>query len=289
MNIFSFFTKKKELERVPSHEFEQITRFFVDETKLPCCELTQVRKPLDAYDSKFGGVPYLPPGFAYPHNAGCDRKPLKLLAQLNFDRLPQLPDFPAGGMLQFYIACEEREDCFGVDFDNPTRQSGFRVIYHPRIAYDAQDLQNPPKLDAEGLANFPFAGEFGLEAMEKISVMTHSDFRYSKCIARHITGNAAVAELLAKTGESAIDDYLTDTYGATGHRIGGYPFFTQTDPREYAEHLQGHSILLLQIDSVGSGEDQIIWGDCGVANFFIRPDDLKRLDFSNVIYTWDCC
>ncbi|WP_412679495.1 DUF1963 domain-containing protein [Brevibacillus agri] len=26
----------------------------------------------------------------------------------------------------------------------------------------------------------------------------------------------------------------------------------------------------------------------GVANFFIRKDDLARLNFSRVFYTWDC-
>lgn len=33
----------------------------------------------------------------------------------------------------------------------------------------------------------------------------------------------------------------------------------------------------------------IMWGDCGVANFFIHPDDLKNKDFSKVLYNWDCC
>ena len=35
------------------------------------------------------------------------------------------------------------------------------------------------------------------------------------------------------------------------------------------------------------GKD-IMWGDVGVANFFIRPEDLKNKDFSKVLYNWDC-
>lgn len=31
-----------------------------------------------------------------------------------------------------------------------------------------------------------------------------------------------------------------------------------------------------------------MWGDMGVANFFIRREDLLRRDFSRVWYTWDC-
>ncbi|MDE5859478.1 MAG: DUF1963 domain-containing protein, partial [Oscillospiraceae bacterium] len=32
----------------------------------------------------------------------------------------------------------------------------------------------------------------------------------------------------------------------------------------------------------------IMWGDMGVANFFISENDLKNLDFSKVAYNWDC-
>jgi len=43
--------------------------------------------------------------------------------------------------------------------------------------------------------------------------------------------------------------------------------------------------LLLQIDSIG---EHILWGDVGVGNFFITEDELKRKDFSKVLYNWDC-
>ncbi len=49
---------------------------------------------------------------------------------------------------------------------------------------------------------------------------------------------------------------------------------------------QQHDILLMQIDTDDSLN--IMWGDSGVANFFIRKEDLLNLDFSNVIYNWDC-
>ena len=45
-----------------------------------------------------------------------------------------------------------------------------------------------------------------------------------------------------------------------------------------------HGDLLLQIDST----NDVSFGDSGVANFFISPSDLERLDFSRVLYTWDC-
>ena len=64
----------------------------------------------------------------------------------------------------------------------------------------------------------------------------------------------------------------------------GYPSFTQCDPR-CGEYQGEYETLLLQIDS----QDDIMWGDSGIANFFINEKDLRKLDFSNVMYTWDCC
>ena len=48
-------------------------------------------------------------------------------------------------------------------------------------------------------------------------------------------------------------------------------------------------VLLLQIDSEDNSEIEILWGDSGIYNFFIKQSALKNLDFSNVLYRWDCC
>ena len=66
------------------------------------------------------------------------------------------------------------------------------------------------------------------------------------------------------------------------HQVGGYPSFTQTDPRSQDDP----RILLFQLDS--DDDLGLMWGDMGVAHFFIHPDDLARCDFSNVAYNWDC-
>ena len=79
-------------------------------------------------------------------------------------------------------------------------------------------------------------------------------------------------------------DWLPKAYG---HKIGGYPCFTQEDPRNIAKE-DDHDILLLQIDTDNIGEREIMWGDSGVANFFISRENLKQRNFQDVIYTWDC-
>ena len=74
----------------------------------------------------------------------------------------------------------------------------------------------------------------------------------------------------------------------SGHWLLGYPFFTQYDPRgAYKTHY--YDTLLFQMDSDGDEIDYVLWGDCGVANFFINKEDLKKKDFSSVWYNWDCC
>ncbi len=81
-------------------------------------------------------------------------------------------------------------------------------------------------------------------------------------------------------------------FSEEGHRLGGYPFFTQTDFREWGSPFEQYR-LLFQLDSDGAGDNdlgfEVLWGDAGVGNFFIHPDDLKQRDFSRVAYNWDCC
>ncbi|GCE36039.1 hypothetical protein SPFL3102_03913 [Sporomusaceae bacterium FL31] len=70
----------------------------------------------------------------------------------------------------------------------------------------------------------------------------------------------------------------------TGHKIGGYAYFTQTDIRDYNKDLK-QDLLLLQIDT----DEEIMFGDSGVANFFINPEDLKNKRFEKAWFNWDCC
>ena len=81
-----------------------------------------------------------------------------------------------------------------------------------------------------------------------------------------------------------LEDAAYDDFNSSGHKIGGYAYFTQSDPRDNTNAFKDY-ILLFQLDS----DDDIMWGDVGVANFFIHPDDLAKKNFSRVLYNWDCC
>ncbi|MGI8932599.1 MAG: DUF1963 domain-containing protein, partial [Phormidesmis sp.] len=82
---------------------------------------------------------------------------------------------------------------------------------------------------------------------------------------------------------------MLDSYSQqfSGHRLGGYPLFNQNDPRLGSQDDEPY-VLLLQIDSEANGKIDILWGDAGICNFFIKPSALKKLDFSDVLYNWDC-
>lgn len=293
MGIFDWFKKGKRPAEQPApqaecpQELEAAIDVFRRETMSPCVKLQAVRGETTRYSSKFGGAPYLPGGFAYPrstnpHSAG---RPLRLLAQLNFAELPALPEFPHEGILQIYA---EPDDLYGADFDNLTEQAGYRVVYHPAVDSDPAHLEQPPAEQPEGEDLFPFSGEFALTAELSEMPMSSADYRFDQAFLEVYRRFLPTDAQRVWDLDTAQYERIMDAFQTTGHHIGGSPFFTQEDPRGYRGELAGHTTLLLQIDSCGRGEDEILWGDCGVAGFFITPEHLEKRDFSQVLYNWDC-
>ena len=81
--------------------------------------------------------------------------------------------------------------------------------------------------------------------------------------------------------EDSLTNLLYEQFASSEHKLSGYPFFTQEDPRT-----EDGMELLFQLNSDDAA--QMMWGDLGVANFFIAPSDLRRGDFSRVLFNWDC-
>lgn len=265
-----------------------------EQTRQPFIQLKLKTGSGDLYASKLGGTPYLPPDYAYP----CQKngEPLRLLTQINFTQIPPLEGFPDKGILQFYIS---QGSSWGMDYDDPTNQDSYRVIYHEHILSDIPT----PHLPAGLLENddFPFSGECLLEPRVETMSITLGDFRSSAAFQTIINQQSAeVRDILqpycnddslhySDELEDARETYQ-EAHPENGHRLGGYPFFTQEDPR-FNPSLARYSTLLLQIDTDSIEGDlpfEIMWGDCGVANFFITPEALQQRDFSDVLYNWDC-
>lgn len=240
-------------------------------------------------DSKLGGVPYLPKDKEFPINS--EGQQLTLLAQINFEDLEDMEDFPSKGLLQFFIL---GDDIFGLDLHKLTVQDNFRIVYYEHIdctvkEEDLVEKYNPYIEDEDWL---PFNGEYKMIFEVGMQGMSMGDFRYDELFTEKynevfedepIEGFWDVQEY-----DDDFFDELTEDDPGYGCKIGGYPEFTQEDPRSY--EYEEHDVLLLQIDSIDDDDEDvhIMWGDSGVCNFFITKEDLKNKDFSNVIYNWDC-
>jgi len=230
---------------------------------------------LKPWQSKVGGEPYLPLGEEYPCNS--EGKPLMLLAQINFEEMPHLAGFPEKGLLQFYVDGRNEDYLCGIDFDNLTSQKGSRVLYFDRVEEDESKLRQDTAQyqDRKESMGFPLNGasSYSIKFHREKQYISAGDYRFQ----------------IMSFEDKAVGKY-DKAFPASGHRVAGYPNFTQEDPRE-KEELKDHKTLLLQIDSEykeSEGVD-IMWGDSGVGAFFIRPEDLEKRDFTNVLFSWDCC
>lgn len=286
----------------PSYDIDKILRK-IDEKipPLPAMELVPKRaENLGVFESKLGGVPYMPADFEYPKGkSGIFKgRPLRLLAQLNFEKLPHIENFPRKGILQFFCSDDEDDCAYGINFDNRTEQNGFRIIYHENIIADESRLmpkESMPKF-RNNMGNFPFEGEFLLEAeAAEMCPVSSGDYRFNEAafeVLGKISGkNIATFNDAEEAGFG--DDFWEKLYVMRDTErtcIGGYPFFTQDDPREYTPEIADYGVLLFQCASFFGDDtgDEIMWGDMGVGNFFISENDLKNLDFSKVAYNWDC-
>lgn len=127
---------------------------------------------------------------------------------------------------------------------------------------------------------FPVRGCYGLAFSEDVDTISYSDYRFESCIRK------LVQQDYPEEAENLLE-YMDDFFdGGSGHKIGGYPGFAQWDPRSSEDT---HDVLLFQLDSDMGTDWKILWGDCGIGNFFINWEKLKNCDFSDVLYTWDCC
>lgn len=270
------------LDKVEVKPGVTIARAFADNwealetTKLPyiSIEATPVQT-MRLEQSKFGHYPKIPVGFDYPKDvAGNYMYPL---AQINFKEVPPFPGYPTEGLLQFYISVHD--ELFGLDFENNQSQQNFRIHYFEEAQVEKHQsdfsfLQETMTNDASPVYK-PHALKYSLAD----AYLGVGDVRYEN------SGRLLVEQITDRYPaiKEELEESIYDDFSNSGHKIGGYAYFTQEDPRLYNDATKDF-LLLLQIDT----DKEIMWGDAGVANFFIHPDDLAKKDFSKVIYNWDC-
>ena len=282
-----------------NEDIKKVVLDILEKNKKPMIKISLSDDKPNLFQSKFGGVPYLPKDVEVPKNK--ENEQLTLLAQINIEELPKNNIYPMEeGMLQFWIL---NDDVLGLDYDTHLGD-GFKVVYYKEIDKNVTEEEilekyNPYK-DEDSY--FPIEGEFSLNFKLTDGYFSDSNDDFSEIVDRemkkfHIENKEKYKEILKAYDDKEYLSYwdiwdileedkeIGKKLFDAGHKIGGFPNFTQSDIREVGDY----EILLLQIDSEGTEKNEIIWGDCGIANFFIREKDLKELNFDKVIYNWDCC
>lgn len=255
------------------------------------------RSPLP-WESQFGGRPYLPQGTDYPHLEG---KPAPLLAQINFAEIPPLEGFPTSGILQFYtvdkptwdwnhswFATEER---VSMSYAELMELAGAKVLFFPDPVLSVDDL----------ITDFSF-----LPSFEHPLVPERLDLRFQTKLAPMDAGGLnnwvealKESEFFAENYDYALGE-LSDRasndsqleaarhllYG-DGHRLGGYPAFSQSDPRKelfplaFGESFPPYELLFRMV-----GQPGVELHDSNLY-FLIQPSDLQSKNFSNVLFYSD--
>lgn len=283
-------------------ENKQITKEMwnavMEKTRISYMKLTLTDSPPSIFESKVGGLGYVPHDEQIPTDSKGFQ--LRLLAQIDCSQIT-LPDFPHMGLLQFWI---RNDNLYGVDFDHNTHQDGFRICYYKELDRTVTEAEVTEKVGNNlpfGEDFFPVSGCWGLEFLEETETISPSD--------RHFEGymKDAMMKFYQKKVEEIPDAVYNDANNGLRHKIGGYPCFEKEDPWEeyYAsfhvlkwkqsecdprEQDDLHDVLLFQLDSDFRIEDRMYWvkwKDAGIANFFINRGKLKHCDFSDVIYNWN--
>jgi len=194
-----------------------------------------------------------------------DTPPGAFLAQINLAEIPwhlfELPQnrlyMPIKGWLQFFIGDDPE---LGLNW--PDRKGG-TVRYLPELVGEVHQ---------SNYENTPVVKECGMSFEPAYEHMSTEDYRFQQ------------TERWQNATDEEREGLYVKYYGG-GSKLLGYPSFSQYDPREKSE-LQKYDTLLFQLDSE---RGKVMWGDMGVGNFFIPHEKLENWDFSDVLYTWDCC
>lgn len=236
-------------------------------------------RPTSVYQSKIGGQPYWPTGKGYP--VDDDGKNLTFIAQINLSEVGDNPlALPDTGILQFFI---KLDDLMGLTFFESSSELN-SYINNENKKYSVVYHANPNDQDAALTAvdqtisedDSPISGQCTLLFSSAKDKASPHDYRWNN-----------IVKELAPFSDDETQYAFNNLARARDHKIGGYASFTQQDPREHVAP-EDNWILLLQLDSESNDHMSMMWGDVGIAQFFIRQEDLEALRFDRVWYNWDC-
>lgn len=280
---------------------EKIKKFIEEFKKLENREtikinlISETKTPLTS--SNVAGWFYLPKTSTIPTTSKGEQ--LMYLAQINCEELPENSIYPSKGIMQFWIFGGDYN--LGNDYTKPTSDSKKRVIYYPEIEEhfteaELAEMYKPEEDKKEGELITPIndGAPFAMSFEKASQWPLPNDFRFEEIFNEKL--NEHIEETKAEEGFESYDIGEEESYDIIEEldipnhtQIGGYGNFTQEDPRMY-DDFEDYTELLFQLDSeFGTDDYYILWGDCGVGNFFATKEQLRNLDFAECLYSWDCC
>lgn len=258
---------------------------------------------LPAGSSKFGGRPDVPAGFVWPvfetktfDDDTVKPRPLAFLAQFDCARLAGLdPEglLPRTGLLSFFYELGSQR--WGYD---PKDAGCARVFWFEEgplaPAEFPQDLEEDfrlPELAAE-LSGGTDAPDFQDACLTLDYPFSANDYRFFDQARREL-GYAYPdnrSQLLGWPDIIQNNMTLECELVSRGHYLGGS---WESVPQEERDALRVPSVqdwrLLFQLDTVASGDFELMFGDCGRIYFYIRREDLAARRFDRVWLILQCC
>jgi len=246
------------------------------------------------WQSRLGGMPYLPLGADYPLIEG---KPAPLLAQINFADVPPLEGFPTSGILQFYLVDKPIEDWnhpwmnaetdTNLSYAELLELAGAKVLFFPDPMFSLEAL----------ITDFSFLPEFkhpivsGIHTLrfeKKLAPLNESGLEYIEELQEnsHFSENydAVINKVWSQSYNDPIFKEIFDLLRGNMMKLSGYPTFRQDDPRieifpsVFRETTEPYQLLF----SLGNQAAAALY-DLQLY-FLIRPSDLQNQIFSNVLF-----
>ncbi|WP_161946702.1 YwqG family protein [Ureibacillus xyleni] len=227
------------------------------------------RSIISLTQSKFAGYPYLPKIQSHPKDS--EGNYMYLLAQINFSEATFPEPFPTQGLLQIFISkslCNPKQQVLELLW-----QHNYKVRYYPTLLPENEITQDFSYLNP--FNNFPIENEMGLKFTTHVEPVSATDYRLEKYFKKPLSHYGVISD-----DELTLEEIYFKSYLGAEHKIGGYPYFIESDTRKNSKFLESFDTLLLQI--VSNDDHNINYGDTGVLKFFINSNELMNLDFSKV-------
>lgn len=252
---------KKEEKKI----IQDILDLYKRETAKECYEINFIEGEPDILDDKICGNPYIPIGEEYPKDKKGNN--LLLLLQVNLKNI-NLDNFPKKGILEI--------------FTSPNMISNLEYVV--KLYEEGKEyIKDLPKIDK---SKYLCKVNNKIKLTKTEDYMSNMDYRYPETIIKVLNKMTKENYKNVEEAEKKLEINIFNfekKIPKIDISLGGYPDFTQDDPRPFSD---GKEECLFKLDSNARKDIRI--GDSGILYCFISKKDLKDGNFDNVYLSWDC-